>query len=892
MGQKAAMVNTLRYGGLSSAEAQSRLLSHGQNALSSERAENALMILARQFKNIIIFMLFGAAGISYMLDEHVEFVIVLLIIVITVLIGFFEEYKASRDMEALKRLTPRTARVLRDSKETTIDAAFVVVDDIILLRRGEIVSADARLLSSEELLVDESALTGESNAVEKSIASPNERGRTVFSGAAVLAGEAVAKVQHIGHESEIGKIATMMSGIELQVTPLQRRLDRLGKQFSVIVFAICIGILLLGIARGSAFSASLLLAVSVAVAGIPESLPAVIGVALAIGTKRMAKQGAIIKRLPVVETLGTCTIICTDKTGTLTQNKMVIESIYTPDVTIQVTGEGFSPEGLFLRENETIDPKKHHAIQKMLEIGTLCNNSTLEKRGGEWCINGESTEGALVVLARKAGIDREDLHTRCPRVHEHPFDPTRKLMSSVHLVKKKPIVYAKGAPEMILLRCKQYLAGGGVHAMTTKMREEVTEQQRVYATQGMRVLALAYKEHQGKTYEIHRIESGLIFVGLVAMRDPPAPGVKEAIAQCEAAGIWTVMITGDNEITATAIAEDLGIYASGDRVVSGEDLDRMSDDAFAKIANEVAVFARMTPAHKLRIVKALQTAGNIVAMTGDGVNDAPALKKADIGVAMGKRGTEVAKEAADMVITDDHFATIAVAVREGRTIYANIRKFIYYMFAANFSEVLLILIATLLGVLPPLTPIMILFINLVTSDVPAMGLCFERPPEKVMRQRPRNPKEGVLNEYLFFKIGQVVPVIVLGTIVLFIWEYTVHKAPILQAQTVAFVTIIFFELFHAFNAKSWDETAFSRKTFTNPVLYAGYAVSILLTIAAVYVPAAQDLFGTYPLALSDWLVVLAVTFSIILFTEIQKTAINAELAEHESLSPFTHRKAK
>lgn len=875
--------------GLTAEQAKKQLRQYGPNITAKEEKNSALKILLRQFKSFIIFVLIGAALISFFFGDHIEFIVITSIVLFIVLLSFFEEYKATKDMDALKKLTPKRAKVVRNGQKIEIDATELVPGDILLLVRGDIIPADARLIEINNLQVDESAMTGESVPITKKLGMLNsdtalaDCTNMVFAGGHVMNGHARCVVVETGRKTELGKIAAMVKGAGEIISPLQRRVDKLGKQFSDAVLALCAVLFAIGLLRGQPFEHLLLLVVAVAVSGIPESLPAVIGVALAVGMKRMAKKGAVIKRLPAVETLGTCTVICTDKTGTLTQNKMVIEHIWAFDSEVNVTGEGFNPQGIFLREDKQIDPHKHAGVAKILDIGIFCNNADLENKEGSWRIDGESTEGALIVLAKKAGLEKTELHAKNPRLHEHPFDAERKCMSTIHMKENKPIIYAKGAPEHLLERSAYYLENGRVHRLTKGKKDEILQQMEAYADAGLRVLGLAYKEHKGTTYEIHKVESELIFAGLVSIRDPPEPSALKAITECMGAGIKVVMITGDNPRTAKAIASELGIFTAGNKILTGDELEKLSDEEFKTIVDDVAVYARVTPKHKLRVVQTLQAAGHIVAMTGDGVNDAPALKKADIGVAMGLCGTEVAKEASEMIITDDNFSTIVDAVKEGRTIYSNIRRFIYYLLAGNFSEVILIVIAALLGVVPPLTPLMILFINLVTSDLPAIGLCMENPPAHIMRQRPRDPREGVLSDYMLLKISQVVPIIVLGTIALYMWELIVKNADHATAQTVAFVSIISFELFHIFNAKSFDSTVFSRQTFTNWVLYVGYGLSIVVTLAALYWAPFSNILGTVPLSLGQWLSVLVMGSVVLIFVEIQKTILTAEIKERNSL---------
>jgi Ca2+-transporting ATPase len=881
--------------GITSSDAVKRKEQYGLNAIELEKKTSALRILLNQFKNFIIYILIFANIISLLTHEIPEFVVISIIILVVILTGFFEEYKASKEMEALKNLTPRKANVYRDGKLIEILAQDIVPGDIISLDRGNIVPADARIISCNNLHIDESTLTGESVPVVKKEGCLKEgtalaeQYNMVFASTQVTNGNAHIVVVKTGKATEIGKVSSMITGIKEEETPLQKRLDKLGKQLSICVFAICIFIIIIGILRGETLISLLLLAVAVAVSGIPESLPTTIAVTLALGVKRMAHRNAIVKRLPAVETLGTCTVICSDKTGTLTQNRMVVEKISTADIEVDVTGSGFEPKGLFLYEGKTIDPKKHTTLSKILEIGIFCNNSDIKRVGEEWDIEGEPTEGAFIVLAKKAGMEKADMHTRYPRVKEHPFDPVRKCMSTVHIVQKKRIVYSKGAPELLLKNAEFYLEGGKIKKMAKEVREKILAKNEKYAKTGMRVLGLAFKEHKAKEMELKHIESELVFVGLVAMRDPPEPHAKESVQMCKEAGTKVVMITGDNRITAEAIAKDLGIYEEGDMILEGPELDKLDDGRFAKVVDHITVYARATPKHKLRIVDALQKKGHIVAMTGDGVNDAPALKKADIGIAMGKRGTDVAKEASEMIIKDDNFSTIVSAIKEGRTIYANMRKFIYYSLTTNIAEVVLILIAVILSEEPMLTALMILFLNLVTGDFPALALGVDEAPKDIMKQRPRNPKESILSDYLLLKTSQTVPIVVLGTILLYMWEFIIHHN-IKKAQTIAFTALILFELFHVFNAKSWDETAFSRKSLTNLYLNAGIIFSALLTFIVIYFPPAQAIFGTVSLTFGEIAIIVVVTSMIVFYNEIQKTAINSEIKEREKMIVYPTRR--
>ncbi|MFH1395779.1 MAG: HAD-IC family P-type ATPase [archaeon] len=874
--------------GLTSREAEKRIKENGYNEIKEGEKDTTLKILLRQFKSFVVGILIVAAIISFFIGHQVELVVISIIILFVILLNFFEEYKASKDMEALINLTPKKAKVLRNGKKVEILSREITIGDILILERGNIISADARLIEANSLKVEEAALTGESISVNKVVTNLKtstplaQQTNMLFAGTNITNGDGFAIVVSIGENTEIGKISSMIKGIKEETTPLQKRLDKLTKQISIGAMIIAVIVFIIGILHGTHWTGMLIFSMAVIVSGIPESLPTVVAVTLAAGVKKMAKRNAIIKRLPAVETLGTCTVICSDKTGTLTQNKMVIENLFTSDAEVNVTGNGYEPKGVFLKEKVKIDVNKHKTISKMLEIGVLCNNANIKLEKRIWSVDGEATEGALITLAQKAGKTREDYHKKFPRKKEHPFDPIRKCMSTIHLNQGKHFVYSKGAPEILLKKAKYYLDNGKIKKLDKKVLNLFLEKNNEYASKGLRVLGLSFKEHMG-SFDLKNVESNLIFVGLVSIRDPPAPNVKESIKQCKEAGIKVVMITGDNELTAKAIATELGIFSEGDAVMTGKELDDLDNNAFEKIINHISVYARVTPAHKLRIVKSLQKVGHIVGMTGDGVNDAPALKKADIGIAMGKRGTDVAKESSELILRDDNFSTIVNAIEEGRTIYENIRKFIYYLLVGNIAEVLIILIAVIVGANLPLTALMILFINLVTSEFPALGLSFEKPSLKIMKQRPRDHKEGILSDYLIFKIGQIIPLIVLGAIVLYVWELMMKGGAIPKAQTIVFATIIFFELFHALNAKSWDESIFSKNFFSNFYVLGGIILAAVLTISVIYLPFLQNIFGTAALEFKDWIIIIAVSSSAMWIIELQKTLLQAELKEREKM---------
>ncbi len=875
--------------GLSTKAACERTGRYGYNEIKKEKKDTALVILLRQFKSFVALILFFASLISFFMGHTLEFVVIIIIILISILLSFFMEYKASKDMDALLLLAPKKSFVMRDGQKKEVMFREVTIGDVIVLRRGDIVGADARLISANGLKVDESALTGESLPVDKIAGelkgdvSLSQQTNMVFAGTNITTGDGLALVVRIGEKTEIGKISAMIQGVKEQTTPLQKRLDKLTKQLSIAALIAAVVVFFIGYLHGSTIGVMFVFSMAVIVSGIPESLPTVVAVTLANGVKEMAKKNAIVKRLPSIETLGTCSVICSDKTGTLTQNKMVVENIFTSDVEVSVTGEGYDPSGIFLKEDVRIDPMKHKTLSRLLEIGILCNNSDIKKENESWVIDGEATEGALIALGRKAGISKPDIHKKIPRKKEHPFDPVRKCMSTVHVYKGNHLVYSKGAPEMLIKKAKFYLHEGKIMRLDKEATMRFIKKTDEYASRGLRVLGLAFKEHKG-SLDLKNVENSLIFAGLVSIRDPPEPNAKESIKKCHEAGIKVVMITGDNELTARAIGAELGIFRKGELVVTGQMLEQMDDGQLGDIINSVTVFARVAPEHKLRIVKTFQDAGHIVAMTGDGVNDAPALKRADIGIAMGKSGTEVAKESSELILRDDNFTTITNAVEQGRTIYENLRKFIYFLLVQNFSEVLIVLIAVMVGVNLPLTALMVLFINLVTGQLPALGLSFE-----IMKQKPRDPQESILNEYLILKIWQVVPFVVLGTVMLYQWELVIKGGSVAKAQTIAFATIIFFELFHSFNARSWDKSLFTKKFFSNLYSIGCFLLVAFLTVLAIYLEPLQSIFGTVGLTGKEWMLILAVSSSVLLYIEIQKTLIEAEVKERKKLEIYPTR---
>lgn len=884
------------HSGLTGEEVHNRLKEYGANTLQKKHKNPIPGIIINQFRSFIIWVLLLTAAISFIISHTIEGYVILTIIGFIILLNFFMEYKAAKDMQSLSKLVAKTATVIRNSQKMKIPSREIVPGDILVLNRGDILNADARIIECEGLSVDESVLTGESVPVNKITnvlhqeTALAQRENMLFSGTQVMKGHGLAVVVATNFSTQFGKIGKLLSDIETQTTPLQKRLNILSRQIAIFAASLSMVAFIVGLFHSIQWTEMLIFSMAIIVSGIPESLPTVVAIALAIGVKKMAKHNAIIKRLPAVETLGTCSVICTDKTGTLTQNKMMVESIFTMQSEVAVTGQGYVPEGTFKRNNDTISIEEGSDLHTLMKIGLLCNNSDIKMADDLWLVDGEPTEAALVALARKAGIDRESLKDQ-KRLEEHSFDPKRKMMSTVHTLGEHRSVQAKGAPEFLLQRSAQYLDGDQAKDLDDNIREEFLKKNHNYASKGYRVLGLAYRDH-AHSLEINEVEKDLVFVGLVAIRDPPDKLALESIKSCQEAGIKVVMITGDNKLTAAAIAKDLGILTPEDNILTGEELDMLTDakehEEFLRMIPTVTVYARTTPEHKLKIVENLQKKGHIVAMTGDGVNDAPALKKADIGIAMGQRGSDIAKESSELILKDDKFTTIAHAVEAGRTLYDNIRKFIYYVLVGSISEVLLILLAVIIGITLPLTALMVLFINLVTSEFPAIGLAVERPNRNIMRQKPRDPREGLLNDFIIMRIVSTVPLLILGSVALYIWEMF-STGNVAKAQTVTFATIIMFELFHTFNAKTWGESILNRSLFTNKALLVGVGVSFALMLFAIYFQPFQAVLGTTFLNLKDWVLIFCVSFSVIFHVELRKWFLKIELKEREKVEIFPTR---
>ncbi|MBI4095988.1 MAG: calcium-translocating P-type ATPase, SERCA-type [DPANN group archaeon] len=858
--------------GLNQAAAEKRLEEFGPNKIERKKRITPLIIFLSQFKSILIAILIFATILSAYLGNMLDAAVIFLIIILNAVIGFFQEYRAEKAIEALEKFAAPKARVLRDGKITEIFAEGVVPGDVVLLETGDRVPADARLIEALSLAIDESTLTGESTPVEKLIGELAEntpladRKNIVFMNSVVVRGKAKCLVFGTGRQTEIGKIATEIEEIKNEQTPLQERLSGLSKSLGLVIILIAGLVFAIEYFRGLDIINVALTSISLAVAVVPEGLPAVVTIGLAIGVQRLARAKSIMRKLTAAETLGSCSVICSDKTGTLTKNQMTVKEIFASGRYFSVDGQGYSPDGEILFEGKEADIKSEGELAKMLLCGALCNNASLHKEKAGWQISGDPTEAALLVSARKAGLNENSLKSEYNQIAELSFDASRKRMSSVFKFRNKIVVFVKGAPESVLSKCKFIMKNGRVKFLTSHDRDEIIKANTAMASKALRVLAFAEREMPSavRDYKIESTESDLVFLGLQGMIDPPRPEVKSAIQACEDAGIKVIMVTGDHALTAKAIAQQVGLR--GD-VVDGVELAKMTDKALAEKILGVGVFARVTPEDKIRIVRALQNKNKVVAMTGDGVNDAPALKKADIGIGMGS-GTDVAKEASVMILEDDNFATIVKAVELGRNIYDNIRKFVLYMLSSNVGEVFVILGASLVGLPLPLIAVQILWMNLLTDGLPAVSLAFDPAGKDIMNRKPRSPNDAIITNDMVGTILLVGFVMLFSALGLFKFELF-NGASLEMARTVAFTTLVVVEMFNVFNSRSEIESAFS-SMFSNSYLILAVVFTIALQLAVIYAPPLQKAFGTVALGLSQWGFVAIAGFIVLAAVEIKK----------------------
>ncbi|WP_209122442.1 cation-translocating P-type ATPase [Alkalihalobacillus sp. BA299] len=861
--------------GLSIKEAQKRLKQYGENKLDEGEKPSALLVFLGQFKDFMVLVLLAATLISGLLGEYIDAITIMVIILLNGVLGFVQERKAEKSLTALKELSAPQLVVLRDGEWTKIPSSMAVVGDIVKITSGDRIGADMRLLQANGLQIEESSLTGESVPVQKSEKvlqgedlELGDQSNMAFMGTLVTQGNGVGVIVAIGMKTEMGKIAHLLQSTETLITPLQRKLEQLGKILIGVALLLTALVVLVGVYQGHDVYTMFLAGVSLAVAAIPEGLPAIVTVALALGVQRMIKRKAIVRKLPAVETLGCASVICSDKTGTLTQNKMTVTHLWIGGKTWNVTGSGYEPVGEFLTNGEKVNIHKERALQQMLAFGYLCNHAKvnektvkeglLKKKKTEYVLDGDPTEGALVVAAMKAGISADALQKQFTIIKEFPFESTRKMMTVIVQDKNgKRFAVTKGAPDVVLANSNKIFFNSREEAMTNRNRTLVEDAITTLASRALRTIAIAYRPLtiQDKVDYPLDVEKDLTFIGLEGMIDPPRPEVKASIRECREAGIKTIMITGDHSITARAIATQLDILPESGKVLEGQTLSRISVEQLEEIVDDVYVFARVSPEHKLKIVKALQARGHIVAMTGDGVNDAPAIKAANIGIAMGITGTDVAKEASSLILSDDNFATIKAAIKEGRNIYENIRKFIRYMLASNVGEILVMLFAMILGLPLPLVAIQILWINLVTDGLPAMALGMDKPEGDVMKRPPRSPNEGVFARGLAWKIVTRGFMIGIVTLVAFMIMLNANPDDLTKAQTVAFVTLVMAQLIHVFDCRS-EYSVYHRNPFENMYLVVAVISSILLMLVVIYYPPLQTVFHTTFMDVRDWLLIL------------------------------------
>ncbi|AKB65359.1 calcium-transporting P-type ATPase, PMR1-type [Methanosarcina mazei] len=858
--------------GLSSGEAENRLEKYGKNELKEEEKTSAVKLFLSQFKSFLILILIVAALFSAFLGELVDALVILFTVFLAGVLGFVQEYRAEESIKLLKSLTSPEALVVRDGKEVKVPSSLLVPGDILILQAGDRIPADARLLEAQSLKIDESSLTGESVPVEKSIKillpeTPQpDRKNMAYTGTSVTYGRGKAVITATGMSTAFGKLAGLLGEIERERTPLQEKLDQFGRWLGAATLIVVAFVAVLGIFKGFDPFEMFLWGVALAVAAIPEALPAVVTVGLALGVRRMVKRHALVRKLPSVETLGSTNIICTDKTGTLTQNKMTVEKVYVNGTMLSVTGNGYEPVGDFFKEGQPVSEDIH--LHKLLVTGALCNDAGLVEEEGIGDIIGDPTEGALVVAAAKKGIWRPDLELGHRRIGEVPFSSERKMMTTLNASEEGLYAYSKGAPEVILGCCTKIFLGGQEKELTPEIRKEILDTVNEMANQTLRVMGFAYRQVPENIVP-ENAEREMVFAGLMGMRDPPREEVKVAIATCTDAGIRTVMITGDHKTTAFAIAREIGIYREGDLVLTGTELDALGDKEFEDMVEKVSVYARVYPEHKLKVVNALKKKGYIVAMTGDGVNDAPALKAADMGIAMGITGTEVSKEASSMILTDDNFASIVSAVEEGRNILKNIKNFIAYGLTCHIGVVLIVLVGVLAWQILPVIAVQILWINLITDGLPPMALSLEAPDRGLMKQKPRKSTEGLVSRRMLIAslgLGALIAVQSLGVLS---WALE-EGMPLPKIQTLIFTLVVISLMFNAFNWRSDRLSVFSLGIFTNwPLIYAILS-TVLLQLAAIYVPVLQTAFRTVPLSLSDWGMIIPLASTTLIVMEVAK----------------------
>ncbi|MBZ0155994.1 MAG: HAD-IC family P-type ATPase [Alphaproteobacteria bacterium] len=858
--------------GLTDAEAGKRLEQYGPNKLAEEERISKVKILLHQFTSPLIYILLIAAAVTAFLREYIDMGVILAVVVLNAIIGYIQEYKAEENVRSLKKMVVPKARVIRDGREREIRSEELVPGDIVLLASGTRVPADLRLVHTIELRIEEAMLTGESLPAEKTPApireehlSPGDQRNMAFMGTMVVNGRGRGIVVETGKNTVLGGIAGEVREIGPVKAPIQVKIDRFARTVGLIVLVASSVLFFVGLLIGESVKNMFLTAVAAAVATIPEGLPIVVTIAMAIGVARMARQNAIIRKLPAVETLGSTTVICTDKTGTLTRNEMTVRLVYDGEFIYEVTGSGYEPKGEILHEGIPLEIKKQERLLQVLRIGLLCNESDIYEEDGQYKPDGDPTEVALIVSARKAGLKRDEEGRQYPRKAIVPFESERGYMATLHERGGEKLVFVKGAPEKVLDMCSPPVREEG------RGKEDILHVAGNFAREGLRVLALAYREvpRDKEGLPCSDVESGLTFAGLQGMMDPPRQEVIEAVTGCKKAGIRVVMITGDHAVTAEAIAKKLGIGGDGTRVLAGRELEAMSDEELFRQVKEVSVYARVAPRHKLRITQQLVRHGEIVAMTGDGVNDAPALKAAHIGIAMGRSGTDVAKEASDMVLADDNFASIFNAVKEGRIVFDNLRKVTFFLIPTGIAAILSILGTIVMGVPIPFVPAQLLWINLVTNGLQDVALAFEPGEKGVIERPPRNPREGIMSRVLIERTALVGLIISAGVVYNFM-DALEGGDSLERARTMAVTTMVFFQFFQAWNSRSEYLSIFTVNPLSNLFLFYSMIAAFFAQLAVIYVPALQFIFRTEPISPGEWLEILAVALTVIVAVEADK----------------------
>lgn len=857
--------------GLSSEEVKKRIEKYGENRLKEAKQKSFFSLFISQFMDVLILILMVAALISTAMGEYTEGLVILIIVLLNSFIGAKQEKSAGDAVRALREMTSPSTKVLRNGKVVEVESPNLVVGDVVLLESGNYVTADLRLFETINMQIEESSLTGESVPVEKNAKvvldekTPlSERENMAFSGTMVTYGRGKGVVVATAMETEMGSIAKMLD-VEDEETPLQLKLNKLGKMLGVACLAVCAIVFLLGIIEKNGLFEMFMTAISLAVAAVPEGLPAIVTVVLAIGMKRMVSKNVLTKNLSSVETLGSTTVICSDKTGTLTQNKMNVKKVFDLNEEVDVTGSGYSSDG---KIGENYDVNK---LRMLLLASALCNDSEINEQGNG--VIGDPTEGALVVFARKAKYDYKELREKYSRIQEYPFDSDRKMMSTLHKIDGKNILLVKGAPDSIMANSSSILVNGEIKNIN-EYKDKIVEVNNKWASDALRVLAYAYKELDSENLKLQNEENNLVFVGLTGMIDPPREEAKAAIEKCHSAGIRVVMITGDNAITAAAIGKEIGLLDKNSKAITGAEIDEMTDEEFSKIVEEINVFSRVSPKHKVKIVDALKQKDEIVAMTGDGVNDAPSLKKADIGIAMGITGTDVSKEAADMILTDDNFASIVAAVEEGRVIFSNIRKFVGFLISCNIGEILVIFISMLFGWGVPLMPIHLLYINLITDSLPAFALGLEKKEDDVMDKKPRDPKEDIINKNMKISIAFQSIALAFATLVSYLYGCSLDKLAVASGtsygSTFAFITIISGELLRAYSGRSEDKFLVQIGIFSNKNMNYAVIGSYIVTTLIIFIPAFRNIFEIHVLTIGQYAIAIALSFIPLIAGELSK----------------------